>query len=569
MKRCLPLSRLLCEDRPAAQPVAYDGRQQYNWADFRQTVAGLTAVLETRPETRWLLIHDDSYRFAIGLLALLAAGKAVVLPANAQPGTLAGLHGEADALLGHAAEGWPALAIPTAAATAGTHLPLLDAEALSITVLTSGSTGVPKVLRKPLRCFEQEVLALERLWGERLGDAVLVASVSHQHIYGLLFRLLWPLCAGRPFPCRTQQYPEPMLAALQAWPRSVLVSSPSQLKRFPEHLDLAAASARVAAVFSSGGPLPAEAALDWQRRLGQAPIEVLGSSETGGIAWRQQRPDAPVPWQPFAEVQTRIETDGRLQVRSPFTGQADWLPMGDRAQADGGGFQLLGRADAIVKIEEKRLSLPAMEQHLQQSALVQEARVIVLTDEPGRLGAVVVPSAAGQAALTAQGRRAFADRLRTHLLAHYERVLLPRKWRFPAALPADSQGKTPLATLTALFTDTATVTAYRLPATVLESSADHRLLGLTLAADATVCRGHFDAFPILPGVAQLDLAVRSAADWYPPTAFRRVEKLRFQESIIPGDTLQLQLQHTEAGRVSFEYRLDGRRLSSGQLVFGD
>src|SRR5690606_36999741 len=138
----------------------------------------------------------------------------------------------------------------------------------------------------------------------------------------------------------------------------------------------------------------------------------------------------------------------------------------------------------------------------------------------------------GQAALAARGRRAFADSLRAHLLAHYERVLLPRKWRFPAALPTDSQGKTPLAALAALFTDAPTAT-YRLPATVLESSTDQRLLELTLAADATVYQGHFDAFPILPGVAQLDLAVRSAADWYPPTAFRRVEKLRFQESIIP------------------------------------
>ena len=33
------------------------------------------------------------------------------------------------------------------------------------------------------------------LWTERDGD--IVATVSHQHIYGLLFKVLWPLAAGR------------------------------------------------------------------------------------------------------------------------------------------------------------------------------------------------------------------------------------------------------------------------------------------------------------------------------------------------------------------------------------
>jgi hypothetical protein len=42
------------------------------------------------------------------------------------------------------------------------------------------------------------------------------------------------------------------------------------------------------AVFSSGGPLPAVRP-GAGRRLAEAPIEVFGSTETGGVAWPQVR----------------------------------------------------------------------------------------------------------------------------------------------------------------------------------------------------------------------------------------------------------------------------------------
>ncbi len=46
------------------------------------------------------------------------------------------------------------------------------------------------------------------------------------------------------------------------------------------------AAKRLRAIFSSGGPLPFEVAQESKRLLGPVPIEVYGSSETGGIAWR-------------------------------------------------------------------------------------------------------------------------------------------------------------------------------------------------------------------------------------------------------------------------------------------
>src|SRR5262249_49086372 len=136
------------------------------------------------------------------------------------------------------------------------------------------------------------------------------------------------------------------------------------------------------AVFSSGGPLPPEAADATLALLGAAPVEVYGSSETGGVAWRQRARHGDT-WQPLPGIEFRVD-GGELAVRSPHLPELEWFHTAARATlaADGmDGFELHGRADRIVKIEEKRVSLTALEQRLAISGDVAEARVLMLADE--------------------------------------------------------------------------------------------------------------------------------------------------------------------------------------------
>ncbi|MCV6071529.1 AMP-binding protein, partial [Escherichia coli] len=71
----------------------------------------------------------------------------------------------------------------------------------------------------------------------------------------------------------------------------MLVSSPALLKRLNEEHNPVA----IRCVFSSGGPLPNQAAQHSHLLFGSLPIEVFGSTETGGIAYRQQHV-ASTPW---------------------------------------------------------------------------------------------------------------------------------------------------------------------------------------------------------------------------------------------------------------------------------
>jgi len=456
MTRLKPLHRLLADGRDADHPVCRDGARLVPWQEFAGSVGAHAAAFAVRPETRWLLVSAHPLDFLVQLFALLHAGKQAVIPPNTQPGTLAQLAGAYDAVAGDAP---PATA--SAPLTPLTPLaPLVAADAI-VDLYTSGSTGEPKRVRKTLAQFEAEIDALETLWGATLGDAVVVATAPHHHIYGLLFRLLWPLAAGRAFDAATCAHPDTLGERLALLRDTALVSSPAQLARLPELVPLASLQPVPRLVFSSGGPLPAAAAAEFARQLGQAPTEVFGSTETGGIAWRRQEDGADgTLWRPLPGVDVGADDDGALALRSPFLpSNAPWR-MDDAVEllADG-RFHLRGRLDRIVKIEEKRLSLPDLEARLGAHPWVATAAAVALAGRRQTIGAALVLTAEGRAQLAARGRRDTALELRRHLAEHFEAVLLPRRWRFPEQLPLDERGKLTQAALAALFAGDAELAA--------------------------------------------------------------------------------------------------------------
>jgi len=557
------LTELLSAARSGARPVALRAGAAVDWGDFSGAVAALTERLEARGERRWALFHGDSYLFAVGLFALLHSGKQVLLPANIQAGTVRELVG-VDALLGEFTDcaGLPALSIDAAAHGASVRaLAALGADT-ALELMTSGSTGGAKIIRKTLAQLAAEIECQERLWGERLGAATVLATVSHQHIYGLLFRVLWPLCAGRVFSAHTYAYPEPLFHDMARLPRALLVSSPAHLKRLPPQLDVSEAAPRLALAFSSGGPLPADAAQAWAGLFGGAPTEIFGSTETGGVGWRN-RGDGE-RWTALPGVTLALLEDDVLGVRSAFTAD-ETLAMGDRARLlPDAQFELLGRADQIVKLEEKRVSLNDIDTRLEAHPWVEQARTLLLPGEREQLGAALVLNAAGLDRLQREGKHALNTALREYLLQYFERVLLPRKWRYPARLPANSQGKITRAQLLDLFAPKP-----ELPGAVLERGERALRIAIDLSPDDAAFAGHFPSLAVLPGVAQLDWAIRySQTLWRAQRPFIGVDQLKFLEVIPPGVQLQLHLTDRGDAGVEFVYRQGERDFSSGRLRFG-
>jgi len=185
------------------------------------------------------------------------------------------------------------------------------------------------------------------------------------------------------------------------------------------------------------------------------PIEVLGSTETGGIAYRQQQPEKEILWKKFDEVEIqRQKENGALAIRSPFCFSSDWYEMGDAVElVDNEHFKLLGRIDRIVKLEEKRISLDRMETVLADNELIDQVKILPLEGYRTVLGAICVLNEAGRLKLAQNGRRALSNHFKEYLAVYFDRVTLPRKWRYVADFPYNTQGKITQAALAALFED--------------------------------------------------------------------------------------------------------------------
>lgn len=558
----IALHDLLTCERAGHVPVCRDDRSgaTLDCAAFRARVGALAQQLRAAPARRYALCIDDSFDFACALFALFACGKTPVIPASTTPGYLADLADAYDGVLTDA-DVRRAAAAPTALSPAALTI---DPNA-PLTLYTSGSSGKPKPIHKTLAQFNAEVHTLEREWGGLVGDATMLASVPHHHIYGLLFRVMWPLAAGRPFDRAMCVEPQQIQSRIDRYGATVVVSTPAQLSRWPALPELAALAPAPRAFFSSGGPLAAEAAAAYASAFGSAPIEIYGSTETGGIAWRRQNETS--AWRPVDGVQVRRGDDGALNVRSAHLGHDDWHVTDDAIALDGDGrFHLRGRLDRVIKLAGKRVSLPEMEARLALHPYVAQAAVVPLAGASReRVGAVAALTDAGNTALRTEGRVALAKTLRRHLAAYFDVVVLPRRWRFRATLPFDARGKLPVAAVARAFE--ASPEGFEL----LSEARDGDDLHYELRVPPSLIHfaGHFPGLPILPGVVQLDWAIRLAgAHASGVRDIASVDRLKFTAPVMPGAVLELRLSFDAARRrVQFAYRVERRDCSSGVIVY--
>ena len=515
----------------------------------------LAAGLQQRGIQRLAIYLEDAAELAVALLGAWRAGVEVLLPADLQAQTRQRWNAEVDLWLSEQDQRPAELfAAPLAPAD-------LDLDACRLSLCTSGSTGAPKRIDKCLRQLANEVNNLEALWGAQLGVACIIGSVATQHIYGLLFRVLWPLCAGRSFVRRQLPFPEDLQRASREHPAFAWVASPALLKRMGDNLDWPALS-EVSRVFSSGGELPAEAARELHQRLGQWPTEILGSSETGGIAWRQ----GDSLWQPFAGIILSQNDDGALCIESPYLPAGHIEESADAVSFDANGhFRLLGRLDRIVKLEEKRIALPSLEQALLQHPWVEDARLGVIHGNRASIGALLQLSGKGLHDLRNQGRRAVTEALRGHLAGHCEALALPRRWRLLRQLPYTAQGKLPQSLVDTLLMAPRPTS----PDVIGEKQLDGELhLDLVISGDLAYFNGHFPKTPVLPGVVQVDWAIALGQPLLDqPRRFAGMEVLKFQQLVRPGDQLLLTLRFdAERGKLYFAYTCDGAPCSSGRIL---
>jgi acyl-coenzyme A synthetase/AMP-(fatty) acid ligase/3-hydroxymyristoyl/3-hydroxydecanoyl-(acyl carrier protein) dehydratase len=439
-----------------------------------------------------------------------------------------------------------------------------DKSKAEMVMYTSGTTGEPKAVYKRFLQFENELFELVKVFGNDWVNRKVYSTVNHHHIYGLLFTALLPIATGLPF--RRHRIDFPTELANIAGDAAVIASSPAFLKRLSAETDKAIAFKCPPIIYSSGGPLPEDVARKACELTGYWPMEIYGSTETGGIAYRQSK-NGPV-WTPFEVCKMSVAENGCLNIKSSYILEAEGFTTGDLVDLyDDGRFLLKGRSDSIVKIEEKRISLPEVENRLKQTGLVQDVRVVPMVGKRQYLAAAIVLNEAGREKFAGLPKLTINNFFHDHLLKFIENTVSPKKWRYLEELPQNTEGKIRMRDIQSLFglaeSPNFKILKFRREPGVLTAK-------LLFPATSDYFDGHFPEFKLLPAVVQVDMVLRLARNFLDvPKELSKMNRTRFANPILPDVPVMVKITYdADVGKVTFAFTsADGdTSYSNGSLI---
>ncbi len=565
MAALTPLSDWL-NDQPQ-QIVAVQKANSVTTQDFLLRVQDWINALHDQQASRCAVYHSDAFEFLAILFALWQLKCTACIPGDNRPGTVQRLETHVDNFVGEFAGGITAGNSVNSNQTDKKQWLTLPPDFIALEIYTSGSTGEPKPITKTISQLERETAVLESLWpGQQ--ECVVLATVSHQHLYGMTFRLFWPFCAGQAFARKLCEYSEDIFHQAKHYAAFSLISSPSHLARINTTVNWDELSGRCNYLISSAAPLARQDSLNVGRLLSVPVREIYGSSETGAVAWRvQQDSEVDALWQALPEVQLSSGDDGTLCVRSPYLGDMESFSLPDRVAFDDGRFKLIGRVDRIVKVEGKRISLAAMERLLLECSLIKNARALTLQRKRIETAVVVQLSEEGGLHFSKNGRKSLLIIFKELLREHFEAVVLPRRWRFVEQMPYNSQGKLPMDALQAMFVKE----SVKLPEIVDEQMIDGEAkIQCFIQKELIYFDGHFDGSPVVAGIVQVHWAEAFGRRLFAFSGrFKSLEVIKFQKVIVPGLTVTITLKYDDvSNKLLFRYESNKGVHSSGRICFG-
>lgn len=401
---------------------------------FLSDVSRLADSLPDRPAVLNLL--SSRYDFLVGFAAAMLRGQLTLLPQSRAPQTLrriAGDYRESYCLTNQdePVEGIESVVLRRHGSIAGwpkriPHIPLDQVAAIAF---TSGSTGQPMPNKKTW----EALTAVARATGARLGlkagqQAAVVATVPHQHMFGLEASVMLPIMHGLVMHAGRPLFPADIRDALaDVAGKRILVTTPLHLRAcVTEGLRVPP----VGLILSATAPLSRSLAQEAERHFQTEVHEIFGFAEAGSVA--ERRTVEGDRWRPLGGVRL-------VQDRTVWTVQADYLPVPvrvpDRITVDADGqFIVHGREVDQINIAGHRVSLGDLNQKLLEIEGVQDG-VFFLPDGGGDLVTRLI------ACVVAPERT--AEEIQQALRRRIDPVFLPRPLLLVPRLPRNETGKLP------------------------------------------------------------------------------------------------------------------------------
>ena len=422
--------------------LAWENGHPITYGHFLSDVGALADLLPEKPTV--INLADDRYRFLVGFAAALVRGQTTLLPPSRTPGALAQLvreYGSSYCLVDgtEQVEQLPSYQIPkgTGSPTDKAKVPQIPIDHPALVAFTSGSTGSPHPHSKTWG----SLVAVARSTGTRLGlktpdQMTVVATVPHQHMYGIEASMMLPIQHGMAFHVGRPLFPEDVRLALADVP------SPRMLVTTPLHIR-ACVTARsrlppVECILSATATLPSSLAKQAETLFQTRVYEVYGFTEAGSLATR--RTVAENTWHVLDGITLHQESAG-CSLQAPYLREPVLFP--DLVSLQGPHrFMLHGRGTDLVNIGGHRASLSDLSQKLNEIEGVQDG-VFFLPDETGTsvtrlIAFAVAPGKAAEHILSA---------LRTVI----DPMFLPRPLHLVPHLPRNETGKLTRAALLGLL----------------------------------------------------------------------------------------------------------------------
>ena len=416
----------------ADRVLAWENGHSMTHGRFLSDVEALADLLPEKPTV--INLADDRYKFLVGFAAALVRGQTTLLPPSRAPGALAQMareYGNSYCLVDgtQQVEPLPSYQIPkgTGSPTDRVKVPQIPIDHPAVVAFTSGSTGRPHPHSKTWG----SLVAVARSTGARLGlmtsdQMTVVATVPHQHMYGLEASIMLPIQHGMAFYTGRPLFPEDVRLALADVP------SPRMLVTTPLHIRACvAARSRLSpmeCILSATAPLSSSLAKQAEILFQTRVYEVYGFTEAGSLATRRTVDEN--SWHVLDGI-TLHQESAACSMHAAYLHEP--VPFPDLVSLQGPHrFVLHGRGTDLVNIGGHRGSLSDLGQKLNEIEGVQDG-VFFLPDETGtavtRLTAfVVAPEKSAEHILSA---------LRTVI----DPVFLPRPLHLVPDLPRNETGK--------------------------------------------------------------------------------------------------------------------------------
>ena len=563
--KLIPLTQVRLNSRDMDSIVCYQGKYTdgifKTWKDFAQDCTKMRHFLMSQNVDKWILNCEDCYYFYVTFASLLQCKKEILLTANITPEFIKEIRLPGIGFLTdqNAPDSTDIGSILEQSSNSIEEFPVIDGAETKIHMYTSGSTGHPKAVLQRMKEFEMDNAFIMSKWGDEFWKRIVCSCVNQHHIYGLLFSVMLPFAAGVPFRRNRITIPAEFKSLTDT--SYMIIAVPAFLKRTVED-ETESFGLKSPVIFTSGGVLTPDVAKKTDQIMGFWPIEVYGSTETSGIAYRQSKNG--LEWTPFDNAEITQNADGCLIIRSPYISDPAGFETADLVEIfPDGRFLLKGRSDSIVKIEEKRISVTEVENRLNQNPYVKDSCVIAMADRRQYLAAAVVLSSEGEKYFAGKEKFDMNQYFRNYLAGFFEAVVLPRKWRYLDAIPQNAMGKRKKDDIKALF-EKKIEDIHGISFSIKEQEENKVAVTFAAPEDCDFYDGHFPEQKFLPAVAQFHIAVKVAEQYFKvEIPLVETKRIKFSHPIMPDTPMTLTIA-CDGNKFQFTYCDEsGREYSRG------